>query len=78
MKSEKVRKRRKLSGEKKYSILDEIKNNPEKKAEILRREGLYSSDIQRFEEAAREASIKALNASRPGPKKLQEVPVRDF
>jgi len=77
MSSKEVRKRRKLSGEKKYSILDEIRKNPEKKAEILRREGLYSSDIQRFEEAAREASIKALNASRPGPKKAVEIPLKD-
>lgn len=53
-----VRKRKILSAEKNYQILEEIKRNPERKAEIIRREGLYSSDIQRFERTAREGGIK--------------------
>ena len=77
MKTKEVRKRKKLSAEKKYLILKEITANPEKKGEILRREGLYSTDIQRFEEAAHEGALKALKALRPGPKKAMEVPLKE-
>ncbi len=71
-----VRKRRKLSGEKKYSILEELKRNSGCQSEILRREGLYSTDIQRYEEIAREGAIKALSQSRPGRKRKQDVPIQ--
>jgi len=67
-----VRKRRKLAAEKKYAILEEIKQNGNAKAEILRREGLYSTDIQRFEEVAKTGAIKALGQSRPGRMKKIE------
>jgi len=73
-----VRKRRKLSAEKKYQILEEIKANPEKKGEILRREGLYSSDLLRYEESAREGAIKELKNSVPGRKKTKEVPIEEY
>lgn len=73
-----VRKRRKLSGEKKYQVLEEIKRNPGKKGEILRREGLYSTDIQRYDAIVRESGIKALNLNRPGKKTIQSVPVDKF
>jgi len=55
----KNRKRRNLSAEKKYAILEEIKHKSDTKGEVLRREGLYSSDIQRFEDIAREGALKA-------------------
>lgn len=67
------RQRRKLSGEKKFQILEEIKRSPEKKGEILRREGLYRNDLNRYEEIVREAGIKALGQMRPGRKRLREV-----
>lgn len=67
-----VRKRRKLPAEKKYAILEEVKQNNGTKAEILRREGLYTTDLQRFEEIAREGAIKALGRSRPGRRKKLE------
>ena len=72
------RQRRKLSGEKKFQILEEIKCNPEKKGEILRREGLYRNDLQRFEEVARDAGIKALGQMRPGRKRPREVPLEQY
>ena len=71
----KIRKRRKLPAEKKYAILEEVKQNTGTKAEILRREGLYSADIQRFDEIARAGAIKALGLSRPGRKKKIEQDV---
>jgi len=64
-----ARKRRKLAAEKKYAIIEEVKRNSSSKSEILRREGLYSSDLQRFEDVAREGAIKALEQSHPGRKK---------
>ncbi len=39
------RKRRHLSGEKKYLVLEEVKAHPERKGEILRREGLFQADL---------------------------------
>lgn len=68
------RKRRRLSGEKKYQVLQEVKLHPEKKSEILRREGLYQNDIKRYDEISREASIKALGQMQPGKRRVFEVP----
>ena len=53
------RKRKHLSGEKKYQVLLEVKTNPGKKGEILRREGLYQNDLKRYDDIAKDASIKA-------------------
>ena len=69
------RKRRNLSGEKKYQVLEEIKRHPGKKGEILRREGLYRNDLQRYDEIVRDAGIKALGQMRPGKKRPREVPI---
>ena len=41
----------------------------------MRREGLYSADLQRFDQIAREGAIKALGLSRPGRKKKIEQDV---
>jgi len=73
-----IRKRRKLSGEKKYQVLEEIKSHPERKAEILRREGLYSGDILRFERVVRIAAITALHNNRPGRKAPAVIPIEQF
>jgi integrase len=70
-----IRQRRHLSAEKKYSILEEIKQDSSLKSEILRREGLYSADLQRFEDVARNGAIKALNESRPGRKRKNQKDV---
>ena len=67
------RQRRKLSGEKKFQILEEIKRNPARKGEILRREGLYRTGLLRYEEIVREVGIKALGQMRPGKKRSMEV-----
>jgi transposase len=72
------KKRRKLSAEKKYQILEEVKTNPGKMAEILRREGLYRSDLIRFRNAAKDGAIKSLKEMTPGRKKVKEVPLEDY
>jgi hypothetical protein len=69
------RKRKYLTGEKKYQVLLEVRTNPGKKGEILRREGLYQNDLKRYDDISRAASVKALGQMRPGKKRLLEVPV---
>lgn len=69
------RQRRKLSGEKKYQVLEELKRNPGKQGEILRREGLYRSELIRYDEIVRVAGIKALGQMRPGKRRQLDVPV---
>jgi hypothetical protein len=73
-----ISKRKRLSGEKKYQVLQEVKNNPSKRGEILRREGLYQNDLKRYDDIAKDASIKALGQMRPGKKRLQEVPAERY
>ena len=73
-----VRKRRSLSAEKKYQIIEEVRAQPSKSGEVLRREGLYRSDIVRFENAAREGAITALKQMTPGRKKVREVAIEDY
>jgi len=72
------RKRRHLSGEKKYLVLQEVKINPGKKGEILRREGLFQNDIRRYDDIAKMASIKALGQMKPGKKRQLEVPIEQY
>jgi hypothetical protein len=72
------RKRKNLSGEKKYQVLLEVKLNPRRKGEILRREGLYQNDLKRYDDIAREASVKALGQMRPGKRRLVEVPMEQY
>lgn len=72
------RKRRFLSAEKKYQIIEEVRAQPGKSGEILRREGLYRSDIMRFENTAREGAIKALKQMTPGKTKVREVAIEDY
>lgn len=73
-----IRKKKRLTAEQKYQILEEVKRNPGKKAEILRRAGLYTADVQRFEAVIRESGIKALSQMRPGRKKIREIPLEQY
>lgn len=73
-----VRKRKSLSPERKLNILDEVKGNPQRQAEILRREGLFRSDLVRFEQIAREGALTALRDSRPGRKKRRQVDLQEY
>jgi hypothetical protein len=72
------RKRKNLSGEKKYQVLQEVRSNPGKKGEILRREGLYQNDLNRYDSIAKEAGVKALGQMRPGRKRILEVPAEQY
>ena len=62
------RKRRILSPEKKYQIFLESQRREAPVGEILRREGLYSSDLVRIQRKVKEGALQSL-AKRPGQEK---------
>jgi transposase-like protein len=59
------KKRRFLSAEKKFQVFLEAQHSPEPIGEILRREGLYSTDLARIRQQVREGAIQRLGA-KPG------------
>ena len=66
--SEKKRKRRFLTPEKKFQIFLESIRGKTPVGEILRREGIYSTDLVRIGQKAQEGALERL-ADRPGAKK---------
>jgi transposase-like protein len=62
------RKRRFLSAEKKYQLFLETQRGDVPAAEILRREGLYATDLARIRQKVKEGALERL-AVRPGVKK---------
>jgi len=62
------RKRRFLSPEKKYQLFLEAQRGDVSAAEILRREGIYSTDLARIRQKVKEGALERL-ADRPGAKK---------
>jgi transposase-like protein len=69
-------KRRYLPAEKKYQIFIEAERGGQTLGELLRREGLYSSDLARIREQVKEGALERLRA-RPGPK-VQTVSVEEY
>ena len=64
-KDKKKRKRRKrLTAEKKFEIFLETAREDTVNAEVLRREGLYASDLQRIRKQVKEGAIEGLKAAR--------------
>ena len=59
--------RRVLSAEKKYQIFLEAQREEKSAAEVLRREGLYSTDLARIRKQVKEGALERLSA-RPGRK----------
>ena len=61
-------KRRFLSPEKRYQIFLETQRGDVSAAEVLRREGLYSTDLARIREKVKEGALERLS-DRPGARK---------
>jgi len=61
-------KRRKLTAEKKFQIYLETQRGDLPVGEILRREGLYSSDLVRIRKQVKDGAMEQLSA-RPGKKR---------
>jgi transposase-like protein len=62
------KKRRYLSPEKKYQIFLESQRGDSPVGEILRREGIYSTDLNRIRQKVKDGTLEHL-AARPGAKK---------
>ena len=60
-------KRRYLSAEKKFQIYLEAQDSGKPVGEILRREGLFSTDLARIRQQVKEGALQRLSA-KPGPK----------
>jgi transposase-like protein len=60
-------KRRYLSAEKKFQIYLEAQANDQPVGELLRREGLYSTDLARIRQQVKEGALQRLSA-KPGKK----------
>lgn len=66
--SEGKRRKRFLSAEKKFQIFLEAQSGKSPVGEILRREGLYSTDLVRIRDQVKEGALERLSA-RPGAKR---------
>jgi len=62
-----TRQRRHLSAEKKFQVFLETQHPTQPVGEILRREGLYSTDLARIRQQVKEGALQRLNA-KPGRK----------
>jgi len=70
------KKRRVLSPEKKFQIFLESQSGKGPVGEILRREGIYSTDLVRIREKVKEGALERL-ADRPGAKR-KTVPQENY
>jgi len=73
---ERKKKRRFLSPEKKFQIYLESQNGKTPVGEILRREGIYSTDLSRIRKQVMEGALERLSA-RPGAKR-KTVPQESY
>ena len=64
------KKRRFLTAEKKFQIYLEAQANDKPVGELLRREGLYSTDLARIRQQVKEGALQRLSV-KPGKKKDQ-------
>ena len=62
-----TRKRRFLTAEKKFAIYLEAQTNEQPIGELLRREGLFSTDLARIRQQVKEGALQRLSA-KPGKK----------
>jgi len=66
--------RRSLTAEKKFDLFVESCRSPGRIGEMLRREGLYHTDLARIRAVVEEGALAALRSVRPGNKKKPPVP----
>ena len=67
------KRRHNLTAEKKFDLFLESCRSPGQVGEILRREGLYHTDLARIRSVVKEGALAALRSVRPG--KRQKPPV---
>jgi transposase-like protein len=67
------KRRRNLTAEKKFDLFVESCRSPGRIGEMLRREGLYHTDLARIRAVVEEGALTALRSVRPGRKKKPSV-----
>jgi len=70
--------KRRFSAEEKWQIYRECEQPGAKVGEILRKYGLYSSDLQNIRKIVKEGSLDRLRQSKPGRKKVTTVSIKDY
>ena len=70
--------KRRFSAEEKWQIYRECEQPGAKVGEILRKYGLYSSDLQNIRKIVKEGSLERLRQSKPGRKKVTTVSIKDY
>ena len=70
--------KRRFSAEEKWQIYRECEQPGAKIGEIMRKYGLYSSDLQNIRKMVKESSLERLRQSKPGRKRVRTVPVEDY
>lgn len=68
------KRRRFLTAEKKFDLFVESCRSPGRIGEVLRREGLYHTDLARIRAVVEEGALAALRSVRPGRNKKPSVP----
>jgi transposase-like protein len=68
------KRRRFLTAEKKFDLFVESCRSPGRIGEILRREGLYHTDLARIRVVVEEGALSALRSVRPGKKQRLLIP----
>ena len=70
--------KKRFSAEEKWQIYRECEQPGAKVGEILRKYGLYSSDLQNIRKMVKEGSLERLRQSKPGRKKVTTVSIKDY
>ena len=68
------KRRRNFTAEKKFDLFVESCRSPGRIGEMLRREGLYHTDLARIRAVVEEGALAALRSVRPGKKRNPSVP----
>ena len=68
------KRRRFLTAEKKFDLFVESCRSPGRIGEMLRREGLYHTDLARIRAVVEEGALSALRSVRPGKRRKPSVP----
>jgi len=69
--------KRRLSAEEKWEIYQECENPGAQIGEVLRKRGLYSSDLQHIRRDVKEGALYRLRMSKPGKRKITNVPIEE-
>ena len=67
-----------LTAEKKFDLFLESCRSPGRVGEMLRREGLYHTDLARIRAIVEEGALAVLRSVRPGKKKKPSVPAEAY